>query len=182
MIFRLTFWLAILIAFVGLLKIKPIDGAVGCRYNHTNYTACTVMINLDPTRCNGNDCPLGLQKSDKGICCPQTSENETMAMTKAACKKNCNLSDSDFYDLSPYVPPSTTLTERVTLPVRISTSPPLTMTENPSSTKKLVLYSRTSSASSTAHDSTSVPTIYTAPEKATISNAANMIGIHKIPI
>uniref|UniRef100_A0A8W8K657 Uncharacterized protein n=1 Tax=Magallana gigas TaxID=29159 RepID=A0A8W8K657_MAGGI len=106
------------------------------------------MINLAPTPCNGNDCPLGLQRSDKGICCPLTSEHESKAMTLTVCKKNCNLSDSDFYDLSPYVPPSTTLTERVTLGAGISTSPPPTTTE----------------------------TVYTTSEKATISNAANMIG------
>lgn len=152
MIFRLTFWFAMVLTFVGLLKIKSINGAVGCYYKHKNYTACTVMINLAPTPCNGNDCPLGLQRSDKGICCPKTSENETIDITKAVCKKNCNLSDSDFYDLSPYVPPSTTLTERVTLGAGIATSPPLTTTE----------------------------TVYTTPEKATISNAANMIGSHKI--
>lgn len=152
MIFRLTFWFAMVFTFVGLLKIKSINGAVGCEYNHKNYTACTVMIYLAPTPCNGNDCPQGFQKSDKGICCPKTSENETIDMTKAVCKKNCNFSDSDFYDLSPYVPPSTTLTERVTLGAGIATSPPSTTTE----------------------------TVYTTPEKATISNAANMIGSHKI--
>lgn len=154
MIFTLTIWFAMVFTFVGLLKIKSINGAVGCEYNHKNYTACTVMINFNPTPCNGSDCPLGLQKSDKGICCTKTSENKTIDMTKAACKKNCNLSGSDFYDLSPYVPPSTTLTECVTLGAGMATSPPLTTTE----------------------------TVYTTPEKATISNAANMIGSHKIYI
>lgn len=176
MIFRLTFWLAIVITFVGLLKIKSIDGAVGCTHNHKNYTACTIMMYFDPTPCNGTDCEVGFQKRDKGICCPRAFENETVDMIKAACKKNCNFSDSDFYDLSPYVSPSTISTKRATPNVWVTTSYPLTMAEMSSSTEKLVPYSRTPSASST---STSAPTVYTAPEKATISNAAKIIGRHK---
>lgn len=180
MIFRLTFCLVIVITFAGLLKIKSIDGAVGCSYNHKNYTACTIMMYFDPTPCNGIYCQVGFQKRDKGICCPRASENETVDMIKAACKMNCNFSDSDFYDLSPYVPPSTASTKRVTPNVEVTISYLLTMAEMSSSTKKAVLYSRASSASSTTHDSTSVPTVYTTTEKATISNAANMIGSHKI--
>lgn len=73
-----------------------------CHYRHKNYSACALMIYSKWTPCNGTDCPLGLQRRYKGICCPY-SEIESIVMTKTACKRNCNLSDSDFYELSPYI-------------------------------------------------------------------------------
>lgn len=75
---------------------------IGCQYRHQNYSACAVMIYTKWTPCNGTDCPLGLQRRLKGICCP-SSGNESIAMVKTICKRNCNLSDSDFYELSPYI-------------------------------------------------------------------------------
>lgn len=73
-----------------------------CHYRHKNYSACALMIYSKWTPCNGTDCPLGLQRRYKGICCPY-SEIESIVMTKTARKRNCNLSDSDFYELSPYI-------------------------------------------------------------------------------
>lgn len=73
-----------------------------CHYRHKNYSACALLIYSKWTPCNGTDCPLGLQRRYKGICCPY-SEIESIIMTKTACKRNCNLSDSDFYELSPYI-------------------------------------------------------------------------------
>lgn len=60
--FSLTFWFAMVLTFFGLLKTKSIDGAVGCTYKHKNYTTCTVIINLDPTPCNGSNCSLGFRR------------------------------------------------------------------------------------------------------------------------
>lgn len=75
---------------------------LGCTYKHINYSACAIMIYTKWTPCNGTNCPLGLQWRSKGICCPSNG-NETVAMIKNVCKRNCNLSDSDFYELSPYI-------------------------------------------------------------------------------
>lgn len=74
---------------------------LGCEYKRKNYSACALMIYTKWTPCNGTG-QLGLQKRYKGICCP-SSGNETVAMVKTACKKTSNLSDLDFYELSPYV-------------------------------------------------------------------------------
>lgn len=74
----------------------------GCEYRHQNYSACALLIYTKWTPCNGTDCPLGLQRRLKGICCPLNG-SETVAMIKSVCKRNCNLSDSDFYELSPYI-------------------------------------------------------------------------------
>lgn len=73
-----------------------------CEFRHQNYSACALMIYTKWTPCNGTDCPLGLQRRFKGICCPY-SGNKTVAMAKNECKKNCNLSYSDFYELAPYI-------------------------------------------------------------------------------
>lgn len=45
--------------FVGLLKIKFINGVVGCEYNYKNFIVCIVMIYFVLILCNGNDCLLG---------------------------------------------------------------------------------------------------------------------------
>lgn len=59
MIFRLIFWFVMVFMFVGLLKIKFINGVVGCEYNYKNYIVCIVMIYFVLILCNGNDCLLG---------------------------------------------------------------------------------------------------------------------------
>lgn len=151
--FRLTFWLVL--AFVGLLELKTIKGDIGCFYHKKNYTACTVMIYTKWKPCNGTGCEVGLQRRDKGICCPR-SGNETVDVVKAACKRNCNLSDSDFFELSKYIPPSTILTSR-TSPQAIKTTTiaffPTTLART-SSTTKFMPFSQTSSKSSKTHGST----------------------------
>lgn len=137
--FRLTFWLVL--AFVGLLEFKTIKGDIGCTVNKRNYTACTVMLYTKWKPCNGTGCEIGLQRRYKGICCP-SSGNETKDVVKAACKKNCNLSDSDFFELSTskYIPPSTILTSR-TSPQTIKTTAtaffPTTLARTSSTTKSL---------------------------------------------
>lgn len=155
--FRLTFWLVL--AFVGLLELKTIKGDIGCTVNKRNYTACAVMLYTKWKPCNGTGCEIGLQRRYKGICCP-VSGNETVDVVKAACKKNCNLSDSDFFELSKYFPPSTILTSR-TSPQAIKTTItaffPTTLTRTLSSTTKSMLFSQTSSKSSKIHGST-IPT------------------------
>lgn len=152
--FRLTFWLVL--AFVGLLEFKTVQGDIGCFYHKKNYTACTVMIYTKWKPCNGTGCEIGLQRRDKGICCP-VSGNETVDVVKAACKKNCNLSDSDFFELSKYIPPSTILTSR-TSPKAIKTTItaffPKTLARTLSSTTKSLPFSQTSSKSSKTHGST----------------------------
>lgn len=156
--FSLTFWLVL--AFVGLLELKTIKGDTGCVYNEKNYTACTVMLYTKWKPCNGIDCDPGLQRRKKGVCCPRTG-NETVDVVKAACKKNCNLSDSDFFELSKYIPPSTILTSR-TSPQTIKTTAtaffPTTLART-SSTTKFMPFSQTSSKSSKTHGST-IPSTY----------------------
>lgn len=43
---------------------------LGCVYRQQNYSAYALMLYTKWTPCNGTDCPLGLQKRLKGICCP----------------------------------------------------------------------------------------------------------------
>lgn len=156
--FRLTFWLVL--AFVGLLEFKTIQEDIGCTFNKKKYTACTVMLYTKWKPCNDIDCELGLQRREKGVCCPR-SGNETVDVVKAACKKNCNLSDSDFFELSKYIPPSTILTSR-TSPQAIKTTTtaffPTTLVRTSSSTK-FMPFSQTSSKSSKTHGST-IPSTY----------------------
>lgn len=59
MIFRLIFWFVMVLMFVGLLKIKFINGVVGCIFKYKNYMVCIVMINFVLILCNGSDCLLG---------------------------------------------------------------------------------------------------------------------------
>lgn len=151
--FRLAFWLAL--AFVGLLEFQTIQGDTGCIYKEKNYTACTVMLHTKWKPCNGIDCDLGFQRRNKGVCCPR-SGNETVDVLKAACKKNCNLSDSDFFELSKYIPPSTILTSRTSpqgIKTTISAFFSTTLASTLSSTTKSMPFSQTSSKSGT-HGST----------------------------
>lgn len=162
MAFRLTLWLALV--FVGLFGIKTITGDGTCEFHHKNYTACTVMLYTKWTPCNGKDCELGLQKRDKGICCPASSKNDTII--KEACKKNCNISDSDFYELKKYIPPSTILTSSASSPAiktTIITFSPTQLARTSSSTTELVSYSQTPSGPSKTHGSTIPSTSSKAP-------------------
>lgn len=181
--FRLTFWLVL--AFVGLLEFKTVQGDIGCFYHKKNYTACTVMIYTKWKPCNGTGCEIGLQRRDKGICCP-VSGNETVDVVKAACKKNCNLSDSDFFELSKYIPPSTILTSR-TSPQAIKTTTtaffPTTLARTLSSITKSLPFSQTSSKSSKTHGST-IPstsskirgsTVHSGLDKAHVSTVVSAI-------
>lgn len=146
MAFRLTLWLASV--FVGLLGIKTITGDRTCEYHKKNYTECTVMLYTKWTPCNGTDCDLGLQKRYKGICCPASSKNDTLTIIKDACKRNCNISDSDFYELKNYTPPSTILTPKASSPAvktNILLFSPTSLAMNSDSSTEPVTYSQTSS-------------------------------------
>lgn len=181
--FRLTFWLVL--AFVGLLELKTVQGDIGCFYHQKNYTACTVMIYTKWKPCNGTGCEIGLQRRYKGICCP-SSGNETKDVVKAACQKNCNLSDSDFFELSKYIPPTTILTSR-TSPQAIKTTTtaffPTTLARTLSSITKSLPFSQTSSKSSKTHGST-IPstsskirgsTVHSGLDKAHVSTVVSAI-------
>lgn len=163
MAFRLTLWLVL------VFGIKTITGDRTCEYSKKNYTECTVMLYTKWTPCNGTDCDMGLQKRDKGICCPASSKNDTITIIKEACKRNCNISDSDFYELKKYIPPSTILTTEASSPAiktTIITFSPTTLARTSSPTTELLANSQTSSSpmethgsnilvtSSKAHDST----------------------------
>lgn len=95
---------------------------LGCTYKHKNYSACALMIYAKWTPCNDTDCQLGLQKRYKGICCP-SNINEPIAIVKTLCKRNCNLSDSDFYEPSSYVTSTKlqSLTSSLSISVLLST-------------------------------------------------------------
>lgn len=154
MAFRLTLWLVLV--FVGLLGIKTITGERTCEYHKKNYTECTVMLYTKWTPCNGKDCELGLQKRDKGICCPPSSKNDSITVIKEACKINCNISDSDFYELKKYIPPSTILTTETSSPAlktTILTFSPTTLARTSSPTTELLANSQTSSGPSKTHGS-----------------------------
>lgn len=171
MVFRIIFWLAL--AFLGLLEFKTIKGDTGCKGKNKNYTACAVMLYTKWTPCNGTDCKLGLQKRFKGICCPSPSENTTVI--KEACKRNCNISDSDFYELSiyMYIPPSTILTSRSSSPginKTITSFPPTTLARALSSITKPLPFSRTSSVPSKTHGST-IPSTFIKIRGSTIQSA-----------
>lgn len=91
------------------LVVHNSDGSGSCEYKHVNYTECEFMLWTKWTPCDGKVCPQGKQKRDKGVCCPSNG-NKTIAEVKETCKQNCNLTDADFYELAPYVPPFTTTT------------------------------------------------------------------------
>lgn len=127
------------------------------------------MLYTKWTPCNGTDCDMGLQKRDKGICCPASSKNDTITIIKEACKRNCNISDSDFYEIKKYIPPSTILTTEASFPAiktTIITFSPTTLARTSSPTTELLANGQTSSGpmkthgsnilvtSSKAHDST----------------------------
>lgn len=152
MAFRLTLWLVLV--FVGLLGIKTITGDRTCQFHKKNYTECTVMLYTKWTPCNGTYCEVGLQKRDKGICCPASSKNDTFTIIKEACKRNCNISDSDFYELKKYIPPSTVLTSEASSPAiktTILTFSPTTQARTSSSTTEPLTNSQTSSDPSKTH-------------------------------
>lgn len=96
---------------------------LGCVYRQQNYSACALMLYTKWTPCNGTDCPLGLQKRLKGICCPFSADGRIVAMVKIACKINCNLSDSDLYEVSSYILSTQLpdLTQSLSTSVRLST-------------------------------------------------------------
>lgn len=187
MAFRLTLWLASV--FVGLLGIKTITGDRTCEYHNKNYTECTVMLYTKWIPCNGKDCDLGLQKRNKGICCPASSKNDTLTIIKDACKRNCNISDSDFYELKNYTPPSTILTPEASSPAvktNILLFSPTSLAMTSGSTTEPVTYSQTSSGtiktdgstilstSSKTHGST-IPSTSSKTHSSIISSTSNKI-------
>lgn len=140
---NITYWFVVL--YVVLQEFTFVNANAGCRYDKKNYTACDIMVYTKWTPCNGTDCQLGLQRRGIGICCPAV-ENETIAVIKEHCKANCNLSDSDFFELSPYTPPSTTLATVTMFTSAIRTVPlpsSTTLSTKVTSTKTLVPTSNT---------------------------------------
>ena len=117
---NITLWIVVL--YVGLREFTFVKANAGCRYHKKNYTACAIMLYTEWTPCNGTDCQLGLQKRGVAICCPGLA-NESITVIKENCKANCNLSESDFFELSPYTPPSTTLATVFTSVIRTVSLP-----------------------------------------------------------
>ena len=104
-----SFCLVFLTCVVLCMVVRITNGNGYCEYKHKNYTGCELMLWTSWTPCDGNICPHGQQKRDKGVCCPSYG-NQTKSEIKEACKMNCNLTDADFFELAAYVPPSTTTT------------------------------------------------------------------------
>ena len=161
---NITLWIAVL--YVGLREFNFVKANAGCRYHRKNYTACDIMVYTKWTPCNGTDCQLGLKTRGIGICCP-TVGNETISVIKENCKANCNLSDSDFFELSPYTPPSTTLATVFTsvirtVPLHFST----TLSAKITSTKTLVPISKTLSSLTPRRTWSSTLPRYTSTDKA----------------
>lgn len=125
---RVDFFSLLIFAIIFLV-VHNSDGSGSCEYKHVNYTECEFMLWTKWSPCDGKVCPQGKQKRDKGVCCPSNG-NKTIAEVKETCKQNCNLTDADFYELAPYVPPSTTTTTTTTsaLSTIISTRTPKTTT------------------------------------------------------
>ena len=124
------------------------------------------MVYTKWTPCNGTDCQLGLQRRDIGLCCPSVGI-ESIAEQKEHCKTNCNLSDSDFFELSPYTPTSTTLATVFTsvirtVPLHFST----TLSAKITSTKTLVPTSNTLYSSTLLRPRSSTLPRYTSTDKA----------------
>ena len=166
---NITFWFVVL--YVGLREFTLVNANAGCRYDKKNYTSCDIMVYTKWTPCNGTDCQLGLQRRGIGICCP-TVGNETNAVIKENCKTNCNLSDSDFFELSPYTPPSTTLATvtmltSVTSAIRTVPLPSsATLSTKVTSTKTLVPTSNTLYSSPFLRTRSSTLPRYTSTDKA----------------
>ena len=161
---NITIWFVVL--YVVLRKFTFVNANAGCRYDKKNYTACDIMVYTKWTPCNGTDCQLGLQRRVIGICCPSIG-NETIAVIKENCKSNCNLSDSDFFELSPYTPTSTTLATVFTsvirtVPLHFST----TLSAKITSTKTLVPTSKTLYSSTLLRPRSSTLPRYTSTDKA----------------
>lgn len=175
MVFRLKFWLAL--AFVGHLEFKTVKGDTGCKQKNKNYTACAVMLYTKWIPCNGTDCELGLQKRFKGICCPSPSKNTTLI--KEACKRNCNISDSDFYEFSIYIPPSSILTSRASSPGINTSFSPTTLARTLSSTTKPIPFSQTSSVPSKKHGST-IPSTSSKAHGSTIPSTFSKIRVSTV--
>ena len=166
---NITLWIAVL--YVGLREFTFVKANAGCIYKKKNYTACAIMLYTKWTPCNGTDCQLGLQKRDIGLCCPQVG-NETIAVIKENCKANCNLSDSDFFELSPYTPPSTTLATVFTSVIRTVPLPSsTTLSTKFTSTKTLVPISKTLSSLTPRRTWSSTLPRYTSTDKAIPPNA-----------
>lgn len=161
---NITYWFLVL--YVVLREFNFVKANTGCSYHKKNYTACAVMVYTKWTPCNGTECQLGLQKRGIGICCPSLG-NESIAVIKENCKTNCNLSDSDFFELSPYTPPSTTLA--TVFPSVIRTVPlpsSATLSTKVTSTKTLVPTSNTLYSSTFLRTRSSTLPRYTSTDKA----------------
>lgn len=142
---RVDFFLLLIFAILFLV-VHNSDGSGFCEYKHVNYTECEFMLWTKWTPCDGKVCPQGKQKRDKGVCCPSTG-NRTNAEVKESCKQNCNLTDADFYELAPYVPPSTTTTTTTTAAPSTIISTRTTKTTTTGTTKSTVKTSVTTSPS-----------------------------------
>ena len=160
----ITLWFVVL--YVGLREFNFVKANTGCSYHKKNYTACAVMVYLKWLPCNGMDCQLGLQRLGIGICCPPKG-NETFAVIKENCKTNCNLSDSDFFELSPYTPSSTTLASVFTSVIRTVPLPSSsTLSTKATSTKTLVPTSNTFYSATFLRTRSSTLPRYTSTNKA----------------
>ena len=162
---NITLWIAVL--YVGLTEFNFVKANAECSYRKKNYTACAVMVYFKWTPCNGTDCQLGLQKRDIGICCPPIGNETIVAVIKEHCKANCNFSESDFFELSPYTPTSTTLATVFTSVIRTVPVPSsTTLSTKITSTKTLVPISKTLSSLTPRRTWSSTLPRYTSTDKA----------------
>lgn len=95
------FILLILIVHLPLL----IQCSLDCVYRNVTFSVCDIMFWTQWTVCNGVKCPLGQRQRFKSICCVRQSKLETTQVIKQRCMNTCNLTENDFKDHSPYVPP-----------------------------------------------------------------------------
>lgn len=142
-----SFCLVFLTCVILCMVVRITNGNGYCEYEHKNYTGCDLMLWTSWTPCDGNICPHGQKKRDKGVCCPSYG-NQTKSEIKEACKMNCNLTDADFFELAAYVPPSTTTTTTTTITIITTAKPTASSTTTTSSripSKKTNLVSTVSS-------------------------------------
>ena len=116
-------WFLTTLCIVLVLKseILQVSSLRGCTYKGVNYTECDLMFWTSWAVCDGSNCPGGKQIRMKGVCCPKVG-NSTIEETKENCKKDCSLTDADFQETAPYIPPSTTTIYVTTASAKPSTS------------------------------------------------------------
>lgn len=98
--------MARIILFILILNLPLlIQCSLDCVYRNVSFSVCDIMFWTQWTVCNGVKCPLGQRQRFKSICCVRQTKLETTQVIKKRCMNTCNLTENDFKDHSPYVPP-----------------------------------------------------------------------------